>query len=132
MIVDQELLLPLVAVTGTTDDFTLTTDKETRAPNRTLTEYECSLYNSSYYFGFRTRERRLRGVGANNGCLYSRVHVRFTKNKQGIQPAFASLCRASLPSLTRCSPLKLGLGSLSFFHLGKTLQALDFTVRLLL
>ncbi|KAK8652183.1 hypothetical protein V6N13_061205 [Hibiscus sabdariffa] len=74
----------------------------------------------------------LRGVGANNGCLYSRVHVRFTKNKQGIQPAFASLCRASLPSLTRCSPLKLGLGSLSFFHLGKTLQALDFTVRLLL
>lgn len=56
MIVDQELLLPLAPVTGTADDFTLTTDKETRAPNRTLTEYECSLYNSSYSFGLRTRE----------------------------------------------------------------------------
>ncbi|KAK8478126.1 hypothetical protein V6N12_057786 [Hibiscus sabdariffa] len=55
-----------------------------------------------------------------------------TKNKQGIQPAFASLCKAFLPSLTRCSPLKLGLGSLSFFHLGKMLRMLDFTVRLLL
>lgn len=43
MIVDQELLLPLAPVTGTADDFTLTTDKETRAPNRTLTESECSL-----------------------------------------------------------------------------------------
>ncbi|KAK8538877.1 hypothetical protein V6N12_034584 [Hibiscus sabdariffa] len=41
-------------------------------------------------------------------------------------------CRASLPSRTRCSPLKLGLASLSFFHLGKTLQTLDFKVRLLL
>jgi hypothetical protein len=35
--------------------------------------------------------------------------------------SFLSFCRASLLSLTRCSPLNLGLGSLSFFHLGKTL-----------
>lgn len=32
MIVDQELLLPLAPVTGTADDFTLTTDMETTAP----------------------------------------------------------------------------------------------------
>ncbi|KAF7121032.1 hypothetical protein RHSIM_Rhsim13G0204400 [Rhododendron simsii] len=36
--------------------------------------------------------------------------------------------RASLPSLTRSSPLKLGLGHRSFFHLGKTLLTLDFTL----
>ncbi|KAK8628641.1 hypothetical protein V6N13_009227 [Hibiscus sabdariffa] len=58
------------------------------------------------------------------------TYASLTKNKQGIQPAFASLCRASLPSRTRCSPLKLGLASLSFFHLGKTLQTLDFKGRL--
>ncbi|KAK8482887.1 hypothetical protein V6N11_021659 [Hibiscus sabdariffa] len=135
MMVDQELILPLAPVIGTVDDFTLTTDKETRAPNRTLTEYEWSLYNSSYSFGFRTREgirwlvmcQGLEGsVQTTTAFIRQYTYASLTKNKQGIQPAFASLCRASLPSRTRCSPLKLGLASLSFFHLGKTLQTLDF------
>lgn len=45
MIVDQELLLPLAPVTGKAEDFTLTTDIETTAPNGTLFESECSLYS---------------------------------------------------------------------------------------
>lgn len=36
MIVDQELPLPLAPVTGKAEDFTLTTDIETTAPNGTL------------------------------------------------------------------------------------------------
>lgn len=36
----------LAPVTGTADDFTLTTDMETTAPNGTLTESECSLYST--------------------------------------------------------------------------------------
>lgn len=45
MIVDQELLLALAPVTGKAEDFTLTTDIETTAPNGTLLESECSLYS---------------------------------------------------------------------------------------